>query len=61
MSEEFKPLPLDFDRCKPLSESETCNTCQRWADHPNQTWGPRTSVSVRHPFGKTCDKRGPDE
>ena len=36
------PLPLDVARCHPIHADLWCKQCRRYADHPDQTWGPRT-------------------
>ena len=55
MSEEFRPLPWDFQRCAPIPIAENlCTTCPRWADHPEQTFGPRTPVASATPGGEGC-------
>lgn len=35
-------LPYDYRRCQPDLPDSNCKQCQRWAKHPDQTWGPRT-------------------
>lgn len=37
-------LPYDYTRCQPELASEQCQNCARYADHPDQTWGPRTPI-----------------
>lgn len=29
---------FDIARCKPVKPDETCKSCPRWAEKPNQTW-----------------------
>lgn len=35
-------LPYDYARCKPELADTKCLDCMRFADHPDQTWGPMT-------------------
>lgn len=35
-------LPLDKTRCHPKHADFWCKQCQRYADHPGQTWGQST-------------------
>jgi hypothetical protein len=39
-------LPLDYTRCDPYSPDIHCHNCKRFAHHPEQTWGPRTSLII---------------
>ena len=36
-------LPWDYFRCQPLQVDAKCENCKRWHDHPDQTFGPRTT------------------
>ena len=40
----MKTLPYDCYRCRPNEPSAKCHECLRWADLPQQSWGPRTAV-----------------
>lgn len=40
----IRTLPWDCHRCKPSEPGERCQQCLRWADLPQQSWGPRTAV-----------------
>ena len=58
MTDQFKPLPWDFQRCAPYPfAADKCKTCSRWAYHPEQTWGPRTPFSADNPG--TCGVEEP--
>jgi len=35
-------LPYDYARCHASLPDQNCKRCQRWAKHPDQTWGERT-------------------
>lgn len=37
-------LPYDYARCMAILPDHNCKQCQRWAKHPDQTWGQRTPV-----------------
>lgn len=48
-------LPYDYARCKPEISDIKCLDCQRYADHPDQTWGARTPVThIVSPSHETC-------
>ncbi len=51
------PLPYDYYRCAPEVPGQQCHQCRRWAKHPHQTWGERTSVlhGVEAPGEAGCD------
>ena len=54
---EFKPLPFDYERCDPRPYTEEiCKTCERWASHPQQTFGERTSINQYLPGKPGCHK-----
>lgn len=42
----MRTLPYDYARCKPTEPDSKCKNCLRWADLPQQTWGPRTAFFV---------------
>ena len=46
-------LPYDYSRCRPDIADHHCRNCQRWADHPDQTWGERTP---QHQCGGSVDE-----
>lgn len=49
------PLPFDCCRCRPQEPDHNCRNCKRWADHPEQTWGPRTaSVATTGSRDEAC-------
>ena len=52
---DFRPLPWDFQRCEPVKEHWICHQCPRWFHHPEQTFGPRTPISMARPGGNGCD------
>lgn len=39
-------LPFDFARCRPYKPDIACDNCQRYSEHPDQTWGPWTSLTA---------------
>jgi len=48
-------LPYDYARCKAALPDMNCKSCQRWTDHPDQTWGPRTPQhEAVNSFDKQC-------
>lgn len=49
-------LPFDYARCKPVRPDAQCESCARWAEHPQQIWGARTPVvAVYNSRDKHCD------
>jgi len=50
----MQTLAFDCQRCRPTQVAEKCKTCARWADHPEQVWGPRTPVAPATPDGEGC-------
>lgn len=49
------PLALDMARCHPIHADVWCQQCKRWADHPFQTWGPRTPAwNASGPEDQNC-------
>lgn len=54
---DFRPLPWDFQRCEPVREHWICHQCVRWFHHPEQTFGPRTPISMARPGGSGCDMK----
>ena len=48
-------LPYDYARCSPELIGAQCQDCQRWADHPDLTWGPNTpQQAAKSPSHETC-------
>ena len=39
-------LPYDYARCDPDRPSSDCENCKRYVNQPDQTWGPRTPVTM---------------
>lgn len=49
-------LPYDYARCDPDRPNEDCDNCKRYANHPDQTWGPRTPVKMALlPHSESCN------
>jgi hypothetical protein len=42
----MKTLPYDYARCGVKQPGEKCRNCLRWANLPEQTWGPRTPITL---------------
>ena len=48
-------LPYDYSRCQPELATDKCQDCARYADHPDQTWGPYTPfVFTDGPLDDRC-------
>ena len=44
----MRTLPYDYHRCQARQPDDKCRECLRWADLPEQTWGPRTPCVARN-------------
>jgi len=48
-------LPYDYARCNVTLPDHNCKRCQRWANHEDQTWGPRTpQFECVNSFDENC-------
>lgn len=51
----MRTLPHDYHRCHATQPDSKCRQCLRWADLPDQTWGPRTpQISCPNSTDESC-------